>query len=212
MRRHIALAIIALVLGVSACEAVFAQKQSQRSAKPDPSTYDPIIAMDRTMDAWEKIYLSIPEDERGAKGLEFLLTRNSGESDEAYAFRVYSVVNASKSLVKAKDFYQALSADGYGKSHRWLYIDESNGLMYFADLRTSLVSVNPSLWFQTRKLGVLKDARKLELDCGGKQTRVMSFTAYRPDGSVHGSDSSPMPWELVVPGTIAEAILDFGCT
>ena len=203
---------VALVLLCCASGLAFAQKASTSAGKPPAATYDPILAEELSLEEWVSLARTIPMDQWEDKRYEHLLTRRKGESDQALAFRIYADLDAHESLSKAQVVYTKLKQFGYGDSHRWLFLAQTDNLMYFADIRTSTSGSTPSIWIQTRQFGVHESNEYWAFDCSTRRSQIKALATFNSDGSVRYTSSVPTEWAHVAPSTVAEALHDFSCS
>ena len=77
---------------------------------------------------------------------------------------------------------------------------------------------NPFLYYREANAYVARDKEPtkiiylFEFNCKERMSRDLQFTSYRYDGKVLFNGNTPKTWSYVVPGSVAEGILNWICS
>lgn len=198
---------------VAACPLpATAQPVKKASSRSDQFAHNPLLNTGHVAIEWEKVKESFPEDQRRGEYIARIFKRLPGEQDEAFAYRAYFYYQAEKKLSSALAAYRAFDNNGYGSSHRWIFVgDSKDDKFYYADMRTAVEGQTPILWIKEWKNGVLLSANRMEFQCASRESRSVTYTEYRADGTTSGTSATPMAFAPVIPGSIAESFIEFSC-
>ncbi|WP_394697482.1 surface-adhesin E family protein [Pseudoxanthomonas japonensis] len=206
------IALVGLTLVASCAFPVAAQPAKKASSRSDQLTYNPLLSTGHVAIEWEKVKESFPEDQRRSEYIGRIFTRLPREQDESFAYRAYFYFQAEKKLSSALAAYRVFDNNGYGSSHRWILVGESKGdKFYYADMRTAVEGEKPTLWINEFQRGVLLSANRMEFQCSSRESRSVTYTEYRADGTSSGTSSTPTAFAPVIPGSIAESFIEFSC-
>jgi tetratricopeptide (TPR) repeat protein len=117
----------------------------------------------------------------------------------------------------AIDFRRAINGfpDYANAIDRWREIGQTAGTRSYIDMKTLEYPRNNSkVWIKQTRAATDADGpyalRQLELNCGARQIRTLSFANYDESGSLVRTREGG-PWASILPDTIGETLFNGGC-